>query len=282
MGIDSHGLNLLRYARLSGEFGHTVMIGRQNVHESALNTQLSKRRPSQLPYGPFAEELLMEEFGASKIDSVDYSDFEGATILHDMNKPLSTDLRSSFQTVMDYGTLEHVFDVAQALKNVNALCDKDGGRILHVLPANNQCGHGFWQFSPELFFSLYSEENGFKNTEIFIASLINEKVWFRAIKPPAGQRLNIVSKERLYVLVLTTKTANSKNLVVQQSDYVAAWDLVHMKPADVPRSIIAKGRQAIRRWYKKYVLQGITLSQRFGKNHRYLQRVIIADILGLP
>ncbi len=279
MGIDSHGLNFLRYARLSGELGRTVMIGRQNVHESAINTQLSKKRPSQVPYGPFAEELLLEEFGATKIDSVDYSDFEGATILHNMNNPLSENLRSSFQTVMDYGTLEHVFDVAQAIKNVIAMCDENGGRILHVLPANNQCGHGFWQFSPELFFSLYSEENGFKNTEIFVASLNNEKIWFRAIKPPAGQRLNIASKERLCLLVLTLKTANSKNLVVQQSDYVAAWDRGHMKPVDVPLSIIAKGRKAIWRLYKKYVFQSILPAQRFGKYHPYLQRVIISDVL---
>ena len=37
---------------------------------------------------------------------------------------------------------------------------KIGGMIIHALPANNFCGHGFWQFSPELFYELYSPENG--------------------------------------------------------------------------------------------------------------------------
>ena len=45
------------------------------------------------------------------------------------------------------------------------LC-KNGGTIIHSLPSNNNCGHGFWQFSPELFFSLYNEKNGFKNNEM--------------------------------------------------------------------------------------------------------------------
>jgi hypothetical protein len=30
-----------------------------------------------------------------------------------------------------------------------------------VTPANNQMGHGFYQFSPELFFRVFSQENGY-------------------------------------------------------------------------------------------------------------------------
>jgi hypothetical protein len=44
-----------------------------------------------------------------------------------------------------------------ALENVQAI--SGGGEIIHVLPANNLCCHGFWQFWPELFFiALFREQ----------------------------------------------------------------------------------------------------------------------------
>jgi hypothetical protein len=53
-----------------------------------------------------------EEFfvllGAKEIFSIDVSDFEGANILHDMNQPLPHSLISSFDVVLDGGTLEHI------------------------------------------------------------------------------------------------------------------------------------------------------------------------------
>jgi len=66
--------------------------------------------------------------------------------------------------------MEHVFNASQGLKNVTRLC-APGGQIIHSLPANNFCNHGFWQFSPELFFSLYSDKNGYSETEIFLADV---------------------------------------------------------------------------------------------------------------
>jgi hypothetical protein len=36
MGIDAHGLNFLRYVCAKAALGTTVMIGRQNVHDSVL------------------------------------------------------------------------------------------------------------------------------------------------------------------------------------------------------------------------------------------------------
>jgi hypothetical protein len=79
---------------------------------------------------------------------------EKATHVVDMNKPLAIEER--YDTVIDAGTIEHIYNAPQALANVSAMCAHQG-QILHIGPANIFCGHGFWQFSPELFFSLYSE-----------------------------------------------------------------------------------------------------------------------------
>jgi hypothetical protein len=78
--------------------------------------------------------------------------------------------------------------------------------------------------SPELFFSLYSENNGFTETQVFIADLMDEKHWWRASKPDAGDRLTANSMTTTYVLVHTVKQAD-RPLSVSQSDYEHAWEV---------------------------------------------------------
>jgi len=220
MGIDLHGLRLLQYAASQAPLGATATIGRQNIHVSDAVLQAVLHLPVGKRYGPFCEELLIERFGATSVASFDASDYEQATVVRDFNKPFDHD--GAYDTVLDIGTLEHIFDVSVAFRNVAALCKPDG-RIIHALPANNYSGHGFWQFSPELFFSLYSESNGFAQTEVFIAELDDERHWWKANVPKNGVRVEYTSASRSYVLVLTRKQAAQTAQHVQQSDYVANW-----------------------------------------------------------
>jgi hypothetical protein len=95
--------------------------------------------------------------GATSVDSLDVSDYENATIVLDLGKPCCFNQR--FDTIIDFGSLEHIFDAATAFRNLVDLCEM-GGRIMHLLPVNNLNGHGFWQFSSDLIHSLYCGPNG--------------------------------------------------------------------------------------------------------------------------
>lgn len=129
-----------------------------------------------------------------------------------------------YNMVFDGGCLEHIYNVPQALHNVSAMC-APGGQILHVLPGNNFCGHGFWQFSPELFFSLYSEKNGYGETQVFIADLLDTEFWYEVKKPQDGVRANVSSATSLYILVRTKRVSDQfAHSKVQQSDYVHLWN----------------------------------------------------------
>jgi len=108
--------------------------------------------------------------------------------------------------------------------NISDLCN-DGGAILHALPASNYCGHGFFQFSPELFFSVYSNANGYTETEVFIADLSRESIWFQVERPENGQRAEVTSATPLIVLCRTVKSKTFSHENVQQSDYKHVWDL---------------------------------------------------------
>jgi 2-polyprenyl-3-methyl-5-hydroxy-6-metoxy-1,4-benzoquinol methylase len=221
MGIDLHGLRLLQYAASKAPLGDAATLGRQNIHLTDEILRKTFRLPPAKRYGPFCEDLLIEQFGAASVTSFDASEYEHATVVHDMNKLLDHDRQ--YDTVIDFGTLEHVFDLAVALKNVATIC-KTGGRIIHALPANNYNGHGFWQFSPELFFSLYSMSNGFAETEVYIAQLDDDRNWWKAAIPANRVRVEYTSASRSYVLVLTRKQAEHTSQNVQQSDYLVNWE----------------------------------------------------------
>jgi hypothetical protein len=224
MGIDIHGLNFLRYAGPRGAFGATVMIGRQSIYLSDTELRRRLRCDIQSVKDKYAEKLLIHEFGASSVDSIDFSPYEGANLIHNFNNPVPESIHRKYDTIIDFGTLEHVFSVNQALRNCS-LMGAPGAQILHVLPANNMCGHGFWQFSPEMFFSLYTEANGYAETEVFLADVLKPDTWFAVSRPSDGHRIMFGSRNEVYILVRAVlKTAEFSHDTVQQSDYVTVWD----------------------------------------------------------
>ena len=110
-----------------------------------------------------------------------------------------------------------------ALKNCSLLL-KPGGQIIHILPTNNFCGHGFYQFSPELFFSLYSHKNGYDETEVFLAETNNLNNWYKVKKPQNGERVNILNFNSTYILVRSIlKKSIFDHSNIQQSDYEYVW-----------------------------------------------------------
>jgi hypothetical protein len=222
MGIDIHALNFLRYITKKRKLGTVATIGRQSLlvprRELASVLGVSWKDAN---LGLYSEELLKKHLGATLVDSYDYSGYEGATHVVDMGRPIVPE--QHYDTIIDCGTAEHIFDVPRVLKNISCLCSS-GGRIVHVLPANNFCGHGFWQFSPELFFSLYSDASGYSETEVFLADLRDKGKWFEVEQPKNGRRAEVISSGPLYVMCTTTKLGENFPENVQQSDYVYHWD----------------------------------------------------------
>jgi SAM-dependent methyltransferase len=250
MGIDVHALNFIRYAAQGKGLGRVATMGRQSLEVPELVAR----------FGHHCEEFLSKELAATLVDSYDYSDYEGATHIVDMNKPIIQE--GHYDTVIDCGCLEHVYNAPQALKNVSQLC-KIGGQIIHVLPANNFCGHGFWQFSPELFFSLYANANGYNETQVFMASLRRPGVWFEVVRPQRG-RAGITSKSPLYVMCRTVKSRGFTHENIQQSDYIQLWNADNKGDRTIFRSALKAAIKKNSRVYR------FVLAIR-SKVHRFLQ-----------
>lgn len=70
-----------------------------------------------------------------------------------MNREIPGDFIEKYSMVLDGGSLEHVFNFPVAVRNCMQMLQV-GGHYLAITPANNFMGHGFYQFSPELYFSI--------------------------------------------------------------------------------------------------------------------------------
>lgn len=205
-----------------GELGDVLTLGR-------LGNQIDKKKLKLLGLEnniafskEYCDGILIDYFGANLVHSIDNSNFEGANIIFDMNEELES-ITKQYDTIIDIGTSEHVFNINQNLKNMSKLC-KRGGKIIHCLPANNQCGHGFWQFSPELFFSLYDESNGYQSTKLYLIDSYNDKSYWQIKKKPKEERLELNSFSPLYIFVTTVKKLENTIQKAQQSDYEYVWE----------------------------------------------------------
>ena len=219
MALTFHTFKFLEKLKKNNlNFGETLTIGRLN---NLLEKEDFKLLNIQIDQNVYADKLLKQYFNLLSLNALDYSSFEDADIIYDLNIPLENP-NKQFNTIIDFGTSEHVFNVTECLKNISNLC-KINGHIVHCLPANNNCGHGFWQFSPELFFSIYDNTNGFDETEIFLINLFDKKNWYKINKQKIGERLELNSKEPLYLLVKTKKIGKNLYQNINQSDYEQQW-----------------------------------------------------------
>jgi hypothetical protein len=280
MGIDVHALNFLRYVAKVEPLGRVATIGRQSLLVSPAQIAGALKLPKATEFGLYCEDLFKQHLGAELVDSYDYSDYEGATFTADMNKPLAS--ARQYDTVIDIGSLEHVYNVPQGLANVSQLCRK-GGRLVHISPGNNFCGHGFWQFSPELFFSLYSGSNGYADTEVFLADLTDQDQWFKVQQPTNGIRAEVVSSVPLHVMCKARKIADSCHNEVQQSDYVQVWKgeryVQNETLADVKKFVRSKPKLFRAFWAVRGRLRRLRNPTSLSNQNPHLKKLDVAELL---
>jgi hypothetical protein len=164
--------------------------------------------------------------GSKSIDSLDYSNYEGANVLHDMNLPIPENFKARYQTVLESGSIEHIFNFPVAIANCMEMV-AEGGHLIIITPVNNIMGHGFYQFSPEVFYRILNEKNGFEMERMFIFEYSPEEKWYSVEDPKKmKQRVELMNSSATYLCVSAKRTKILPVLVQspQQSDYEDAWE----------------------------------------------------------
>ena len=231
MGIDRAVASLLLELKSKVEFdGAIVELGKQDI---LLNRDSLKFLGDKFGF-PFLSNsskitdiCFFKWLGFSSVRSLDYSPYEGADLLLDLNKEAPLKLHELANVIYDGGTLEHVFNLPQALKNIHSML-KIGGSVIHVLPSHNHVDHGFYMFSPMALYQWY-EANGYRIIESYVMEYSqNTKAKWKIYeyKPGCIDQLSFGGwgKEMLGIWLVAEKKHDSTcGVMPQQGSYLRDW-----------------------------------------------------------
>lgn len=243
MGLDLSGFDHIithkNYVK-----GNCLQIGRQGLHyagpwfdpygqKTFISNEILRKNgitfsAEETVFGSSGyTEKLFRMLGADTVDSLDNSSFENASIIHDLNLPIPGNFINKYDCILDCGTIEHIFDVKTVIENIKNML-KINGVFLIVTPCNNFPGHGFYQFSPEFFRTVFSKKAGYETLGATLYEVEPGIGNFNKLPVPSpkeGERQEFqTSNKPHYFAFSCKKIMHIKNMHYQQSDYVAAWN----------------------------------------------------------
>jgi hypothetical protein len=231
MGVDVYVLKFLCHCReMYGPFGRTLQLGRQHLPppghlktaDAMFWSMASVRLRQDRRRGALCGDLF-SSLGSTEIVACDASPYEGATLI--TTSTIRCRPRPElFDTVIDGGSLEHIFIVPVALRNLMRLtgsgassCRLTGQTIFLATGSTSQSDFAF---------RVFSAENGFEMLGLYLVEL-NDRPGssVRRIPPRWGGRSSLVELARHVHDV----GGSQVNDVVpfrrwpQQTDYALAW-----------------------------------------------------------
>ena len=218
--------------------GAVLTLGVQDVHLSRGEFEaLARRYGVRLAPGraaadgePLTAREVFMRLGCERVVTTDVDAFEGCDFVFDLNAPeVPAEHRGGYDLVLDSGTLEHVFHVPNGLANLLAFT-RVGGRIVHLSPSSNHVDHGFWMFSPTIFWDYYTA-NGLELPRFDVfryrSPTDRHSPWvFAAYRPGAlnKQMFGGLGGGCFGIALVAEKMAETGIPVIpQQSFYVTAW-----------------------------------------------------------
>jgi SAM-dependent methyltransferase len=177
MGVTFQALERLQEMNLLPPHAHVLDIGSSNLYSATpagLRQFLSSygsteredtdefvaRLAAGSKYGP--DGVANESFLGELLEraGLRYISFDVAsgynTQVFDLNRnALEEGQRGAFDTVINFGTTEHVLNQLNAFRVIHD-ATKPGGHMVHSLPCVGYVDHGFFAYTPRMFFDLAS------------------------------------------------------------------------------------------------------------------------------
>ena len=208
--------------------GNVLALGKQSVAVSLpkikeifkesgceINPKFQEKYDKNTRYraGGLDDEALLSMFGNVNYQTMDVSDYENASIIHNLNNPIPKELEGQFDYIIDGGTFDHLFDLKTCFENVTKLL-KPGGRIFQWNAASNYANAGYLSFSADFFYDYYTL-NKFANCRTFFAtshSMGSQNWYFFEFIPPSNSKGYSCFKQsysHVMVIVLAEKGMDS-------------------------------------------------------------------------
>jgi hypothetical protein len=172
------------------------------------------------------DERYFRMMGFGEVASCDFSHYENATFVMDLNQPVKPEFHNRFDMIFDGGTMEHVFNVPMVFANIHSML-KIGGRVLHVVPSSNMVDHGFYSFSPTLFRDFY-RSNAYSLVKLYLfecSSWGGKWTVYDCLDRCPDSRLGRIASARMAgIFCIAEKTeASTANVVPSQGHFSDLW-----------------------------------------------------------
>jgi hypothetical protein len=227
MGLSYWSTHLLASYAKNNSLGETLTLGRQNItipERFRKKLSLNHELKSSILSG-FCEPLLVK-LGATSVNSLDVSNYESCDLTLDLSQPVPKEYWNRFDTVLDYGTSEHIFNFPQVLSNVFMML-KNNGAYNFCLPVTGWCDHGLYQFSPNMFTSIAA--SGYFDLKYLFMQGGNVQRRVYAAKGFVGLRsIELLSHKKILAWGILTKnkeaTLKEELINVFQIYYLKSWE----------------------------------------------------------
>lgn len=224
LGVQDSFVDLKRLRKLCDDY---------NVASELLQMEMSDRYVQT--------NIILKRFNI-KVYTLDYSDFEGADLILDLNIKTQT-IPQTFDVVLDGGTLEHIYHLDNALQNIDNFT-KVGGLTIHLNPTSNHVDHGFYSFSPT-FYNDYYKNNGYEVLDHYLIEVdllhycsswkcyrYDQKKFYSLSFGGWGNR----PLATYFSAIKRNKKSNE--IIPQQSAYLAQWSSI--EPHENSEGIVKK------------------------------------------
>jgi hypothetical protein len=223
MGLDNTTLDAVLMGLQYSKKQKVLTLGRQLFmpNKSSLPNLFlkyglaTKEDPVQSKYC----ELFFKSMGIDTVESIDASSYEDATHIHDFNHLIPESFYNKYDTIIDGGTIEHIFNIPHVLDNIINMLSEDG-IFISVTCNNNFSGHGFYQFSPEIFLSSFTSEYGMKIEKLYLAKNGDfSESWIdvnlQNSQPTKRVETMIPGSPQTYIICIARKVSNIRKRVIE-------------------------------------------------------------------
>jgi len=237
MGIDLTSFEaLLLSLKYVENKKNALTLGRQGIHIWPNTVEYILKKYDFFKENMYYEwgycETLFKDLGFQEVESIDYSSYENASIIHNMNKPISFE-NKKYDFIYDGGTIEHIFNMPQVCENIINLLEI-GGIFCSVTCNNNLSGHGIYQFSPEFFLSAFSKDYGMEIKELYLAQVGSEIHEWKNVNDfkdeNGGRNMSKFDSNRdVYIITIAKKISNNRKNLITDSPNQYSYENIDWK-----------------------------------------------------
>jgi hypothetical protein len=236
MGIDFTGLEAIIHSlKFIKNKNNLLTLGRQciHIHQNIFNFVLEKNNLYNLTIknnfmgGGYCENFF-RNLGFENIDSIDNSLYEGASIIHNMNDPITN--FKKYDYIFDGGTIEHIFNIPQVCENIINLLNIDG-IFISITPNNNMSGHGMYQFSPEFYLSTFSKKYGMEVQSMYLAKTDSGiEDWIDVNSYNTGRNNSkFDGNQQVYIISIIKKISDERENLIKNAPNQYSYESIDWK-----------------------------------------------------